>query len=79
MARPQVPDGGPGLQIWKVVANILNKKVRTVEKRWCCSFGGWGYNSYLKDKLLRNVTNGIKPGRTLLDRPSKLRKFDNRF
>jgi hypothetical protein len=25
MARPQVADGGEGLQIWRVAANILNK------------------------------------------------------
>jgi hypothetical protein len=26
MARPQVADGGDGLQIWRVAANMLNKK-----------------------------------------------------
>jgi hypothetical protein len=26
MSRPQVADGGDGLQIWKVAANMLNKK-----------------------------------------------------
>jgi hypothetical protein len=26
MARPQVADGGDGLQMWKVAANILNKQ-----------------------------------------------------
>jgi hypothetical protein len=26
MARPQVADGGDGLQIWTVAANILNEK-----------------------------------------------------
>jgi hypothetical protein len=26
MARPQVADGGDGLQIWRVAANILNKQ-----------------------------------------------------
>jgi hypothetical protein len=25
-ARPQVTDGGDGLQVWKVAANISNKK-----------------------------------------------------
>jgi hypothetical protein len=25
MARPQVADGGEGLQIWRVAVNILNK------------------------------------------------------
>jgi hypothetical protein len=26
MVRPQVADGGDGLQIWRVAANILNKQ-----------------------------------------------------
>jgi hypothetical protein len=26
MARPQVADGGDGLEIWRVTANILNKQ-----------------------------------------------------
>jgi hypothetical protein len=26
MARPQVADGGDGLQIWRAAANILNKQ-----------------------------------------------------
>jgi hypothetical protein len=29
MARPQVADGGDGLQIWKLAANILNNESRT--------------------------------------------------
>jgi hypothetical protein len=33
MARLQVADGGNGLQIWRVAANILNKQSRTAEKR----------------------------------------------
>jgi hypothetical protein len=32
MARPQVADGGDGLQIWRVAANILNKQSRTIDK-----------------------------------------------
>jgi hypothetical protein len=28
MARPQIADGGDGLQIWRVAANILNKRPR---------------------------------------------------
>jgi hypothetical protein len=30
-ARPQVADGGDGLQIWRVAANILNKEPRAVK------------------------------------------------
>jgi hypothetical protein len=32
MARPQVADGGDVLQILRVVANILNKQLRTADK-----------------------------------------------
>jgi hypothetical protein len=39
MARPQVADGGDGLQIWRVAANILNKQSRTADKRWSSSLG----------------------------------------
>jgi hypothetical protein len=34
MARPRVADGGVGLQIWRVAANILNKQSRTAYKVW---------------------------------------------
>jgi hypothetical protein len=39
MARPQVADGGDGLQIWRVAANILNKQARTAEKWWSSRLG----------------------------------------
>jgi hypothetical protein len=46
MARPQVADGGDGLQIWRVAANILNKQSRTAEKGWSSSLGvGRGANN----------------------------------
>jgi hypothetical protein len=32
MSRPQVADGGDGLQIWRVAVNILNKQSRTADK-----------------------------------------------
>jgi hypothetical protein len=32
VARPQVADGGEGLQIWRVPASILNKQSRTADK-----------------------------------------------
>jgi hypothetical protein len=38
MARPQVADGGDGLQIWRVAANILNKQSRTTDKGRSSSF-----------------------------------------
>jgi hypothetical protein len=38
-ARPQVADGGEGLQIWRVAANILNNKSQTDDKGWPSSLG----------------------------------------
>jgi hypothetical protein len=37
MARPQVADGGKGLQIWMAAANLLNKESRTADKGWSSS------------------------------------------
>jgi hypothetical protein len=37
MTRPQVADGEAGLQIWKVVANILKKQSRTAGNGWSSS------------------------------------------
>jgi len=34
MARFLVADGGDGLQIWKIAANILNKQPRIADKWW---------------------------------------------
>jgi hypothetical protein len=31
MARPQVADGGDGLQLWRVATDILNKQLQTAE------------------------------------------------
>jgi hypothetical protein len=46
MARPQVADGGDGLQIWRVAANILNKQSWTADKGWSSSLGvGRGANN----------------------------------
>jgi hypothetical protein len=39
MARPQVACGGDGLQVLRVVANILNKQSRTADKGWSSSLG----------------------------------------
>jgi hypothetical protein len=46
MARLQVADGGDGLQLWRVAANILNKQSLTADK---------GSSS----SLLRNVRKGL--------------------
>jgi hypothetical protein len=44
MARSKVADGGGGLQIWRVAANILNRQSRTADKGAVLHFGGlaWG-------------------------------------
>ena len=34
MARPPAADGGTAPPIWRVDANILNRKSRTAENRW---------------------------------------------
>jgi hypothetical protein len=39
MARPQVADGGDGLQTWRVAAIIINKQSRTAENGWSSSLG----------------------------------------
>jgi hypothetical protein len=39
MARPRVADRGDGLQIWRVVANMLNKHTRTADRGWSSSLG----------------------------------------
>jgi hypothetical protein len=39
MARPQVPDGRNGLQIWRVATDILNKQSWTAKKGWSSSLG----------------------------------------
>jgi hypothetical protein len=68
MARPQVADGGDGLQIWRVAANILNKQSRTTDKGWSSRLGaGRGANnsSPYKISFLQNVTKDLGPGRIL--------------
>jgi hypothetical protein len=40
MARPQAVDGGDGLQIWRVAANIFNKLLRTADGV-ALQVGGW--------------------------------------
>jgi hypothetical protein len=39
MARPQVADGGDGLQLGRVAANILNKKSWRTVKEWSSNLG----------------------------------------
>jgi hypothetical protein len=46
MVCPQAADGGDGLQIWRVAANILNKQSRTADMGWSSSLQvGQGANN----------------------------------
>jgi hypothetical protein len=69
MTRPQVANGGDGLQIWGVAANILNKQSRTADKVWSTSSGvvrGTKHSSHKKIVcLLRNVTKGLESGQII--------------
>jgi hypothetical protein len=61
MACPQVADGGDGLRMWSVAANILNKQSRTTDKGWSSGFGvkrGLKTPQHKKKRLLRNSTKG---------------------
>jgi hypothetical protein len=54
MALSRAADGGDGLLLWRVAANILNKQSRTAENWWSSSFRvGRGINNYsTKGKLV---------------------------
>jgi hypothetical protein len=62
MVLSWVADGGAGLQIRKVAAEILNNQLRTAEKGW---YSSWGLGERLtnprrkKKSLLRNVVQGL--------------------
>jgi len=46
MVRLQVAEGGDGLQMWRVAANIMNKLSRTADKGWAPSLAvGRGTNN----------------------------------
>jgi hypothetical protein len=46
MACHRVADGGDGLQIWRVAANVLNKQLRIADKEWPSRLGvGRGANN----------------------------------
>jgi hypothetical protein len=66
MARPRVSDGGYGLHIWRLAANILNKLSGETDKMWSSSLGvGRGVNNsspQKKNSSLRNVTQGLRLG-----------------
>jgi len=46
IAHPQVADGGDGLYIWRVAANILGKQSREADNGWSSSLRiRWGANN----------------------------------
>jgi hypothetical protein len=62
MAHPRAADGGVGLQIWRVAANILHKQSRTDDRD---GPRAWGLDKELtvphrkRNSLLENVTLGF--------------------
>jgi hypothetical protein len=67
-ARPQVANGGDGLQMDVSGKYILNKQSRTVDNGWSSSLGverGANNSSAYKASLLRKVTKGLGSGRIL--------------
>jgi hypothetical protein len=56
MARPQVLDGGDGLQIWRIDANILNKSGRQLIRG---SFSAWELGVGLRTPYQKN-SNFVK-------------------
>jgi len=60
MARPRFADGGDGLWIQRVAANLLNKQSRTAYKGLSSTLGvgrrAVNASAYL---LVRNVTRGL--------------------
>jgi hypothetical protein len=61
MVRPRIADGGDGLHIWMVAANISNMQSRTADKLWYFSLGfGRGANKSLRAKKL-DVRFGYEP------------------
>jgi hypothetical protein len=64
MARPQVADGGDGLQMWRVAANILNKQSqRTADRGWPSRLSV-GRGAKKNSNLLRNITESLGLERT---------------
>ena len=58
---PWVTDGGVGLQIWRLAANVLNKQSWTADQVWSSCLGVWrGANNLTlyKSSSFRNVTQG---------------------
>ena len=63
LARPQVGDGGEGLQVWRLAANILNNQSRTADKRrsFRLEFGR-GANNFLPWKFNNSFCSPVALG-----------------
>jgi hypothetical protein len=60
LARPQVADGGDGLQICRVAANTVNNSRGKLTRGGHLAWGlGEGLTNHHKTNLLQNVTEGI--------------------
>jgi hypothetical protein len=77
MARPQVADGGDGLQIRRVAANILNKQSRTAGKGFSSSWGlGVGLTTLaLKNNIVTKCQKGPRTWTDSLHKRPELRKI----
>jgi hypothetical protein len=52
-------DGGDGLQMWRVTANMLNKQSRTADRGWSSGFGvgqGGLTTSHCKKRITKRYT-----------------------
>jgi hypothetical protein len=82
MARPQVADGGDGLQVWRVAENILNKQSQTVDTGSSSSLGvgrGTNNSSTYKNKLVAKDHKKPRTWTYSLYKWPKRKKIDMRF
>jgi hypothetical protein len=76
MARPQVPDGGDGLQVWRAAANAINKQSRE-PARGCPPVWGLLVEQTTRRRKNDSVTKCYTGIRTWTE-SVKLRKMDMR-
>jgi hypothetical protein len=69
MAHLPVADGGDGLQIWSVAADVLNKQSRTARKGW---LPGLGLGEGLKLLTVKKVCYKMLQRASDLDGPFRL-------
>jgi hypothetical protein len=63
----EVADEGNGLQVWRIIANILNKQLQAATRGGPPDLGlDMGLITYLKEiSILQNVTQGLGLGQSL--------------